>query len=324
MSAVAMGSARTWSTDFVPSRSALDYWVATVCDHVLEMQIESPAHQSFWGELSQSRLGVCGISMIEAEGQEILRTRAMIGRSRFSDFRLLYFRAGGGTVAQRGRIADVATGDCVLLDSTETYALKFPQRTACTVLSLPREWLCGWIRSPEALVARPIDVRAGWGSALSAWMRCIEPEALKQVSLPATVLSEQVVALLAMAGNEPVNVNRAERNPLYTRLLATLKERCGETSLTPQVVAEEHRISRRYLHMLFHRAGTTFCDALMNARLEQAFRLLSDQRFSDLPVGEVAARCGFAEPSHFARRFKDSYGMSPKSFRGNIKTAADA
>jgi AraC-like DNA-binding protein len=32
-------------------------------------------------------------------------------------------------------------------------------------------------------------------------------------------------------------------------------------------------------------------------------------------VMEVAARCGFAEPSHFARRFCSRYGLSPLEFR---------
>lgn len=308
-------SSRVWSTDAVAPARALDYWVATVCDHLLEMQIDSAAQNTFRGELRQSAFGVCGLSMIEAEGQEILRTRAMIGKSRFSDYRLLYFRSGGGSVAQRGRTAAVSVGDCVLLDSTDTYALRFPERTACTVLSLPRDWLRNWIRSPDALIARPINVRSGWGATLASWLRCVDPDSLARVEIPEMALSEQVASLLAMAGAEENSEPKQPRNPLLGRLISTMRERCGEPDLTPQVVAAEHRISRRYLHMLFARTGTTFCDVLTNIRMDLAQRLLTDSRFRDLPVGEVAARCGFTEPSHFARRFKDRFNFSPRAFK---------
>ncbi len=53
----------------------------------------------------------------------------------------------------------------------------------------------------------------------------------------------------------------------------------------------------------------------MRLRLEAARRLLADRRWAALTVTEVAARCGFAEPSHFARRFRLAYGLGPVEFR---------
>jgi len=50
-------------------------------------------------------------------------------------------------------------------------------------------------------------------------------------------------------------------------------------------------------------------------RLESAQRLLSDKRYDALSVSEVAARCGFLEPSHFARRFRKAFGLGPTEFR---------
>ena len=37
--------------------------------------------------------------------------------------------------------------------------------------------------------------------------------------------------------------------------------------------------------------------------------------FSRLPMGEVAASCGFASPSHFARVFRLATGMTPGAWR---------
>jgi AraC-like DNA-binding protein len=66
---------------------------------------------------------------------------------------------------------------------------------------------------------------------------------------------------------------------------------------------------------LFAHASTTFGNELMRTRLESARRLLSDKRYDALSVSEVAARSGFLEPSHFARRFRKAFGSGPTEFR---------
>jgi transcriptional regulator GlxA family with amidase domain len=52
-------------------------------------------------------------------------------------------------------------------------------------------------------------------------------------------------------------------------------------------------------------------------RLERAHRLLADKRFEDVRIAEIAWNCGFSEPSHFSRRFRERFGVPPTSFRCN-------
>lgn len=65
------------------------------------------------------------------------------------------------------------------------------------------------------------------------------------------------------------------------------------------------RAFRRYL-------GCTPSDFVRGERLERAARLLGA---SATPVAEVALGCGFADQSHFTRRFSAAYGVSPARFR---------
>lgn len=51
---------------------------------------------------------------------------------------------------------------------------------------------------------------------------------------------------------------------------------------------------------------------LRNLRLEHAAHLLVDPR---LRIKEVQARVGITDASHFARDFRDRFGMSPTEFR---------
>ncbi len=88
-----------------------------------------------------------------------------------------------------------------------------------------------------------------------------------------------------------------------------------ESGLTPTAIAEMNGISKRYLHYLFAQTDTTFGSELMRVRLDAARRLLADHRYAALTVSDIAARCGFLEPSHFARRFRKAYGEGPTEFR---------
>lgn len=64
---------------------------------------------------------------------------------------------------------------------------------------------------------------------------------------------------------------------------------------------------------------------LLRLRLERARELLAA---TDLPVAEVAATCGFADPFWFSRVFRRETGVAPQAWRGRqasrLKRGADA
>lgn len=78
-------------------------------------------------------------------------------------------------------------------------------------------------------------------------------------------------------------------------------------------LAERFRFSPGHLIVLFRRAyGVTPIAYLERRRLQEAARLL--EVTSD-PIGEIAARCGYATYSHFFRSFCRAYGLSPEAWR---------
>ena len=56
----------------------------------------------------------------------------------------------------------------------------------------------------------------------------------------------------------------------------------------------------------------SFIDNLLEIRLGQASRLLID---TNLPISEIAFKCGFNNISNFNRLFKKKKNCTPKSFR---------
>jgi AraC-like DNA-binding protein len=315
MLAMAESPARQrWSTADVESRHALAYWVDTICNSFLEIDIDSPRRHQFRARLEQTGLGPATLNLLEADAQTIRRTPARIAHSRYAGYFLLRLRAGRLRFQQYGRDAGIEAGDCVLVDCNAPYRLECLASTRTVALRFPRDWLRNWIPAPENLAGRPFRSETGWSATLSSALANLDTDREQELALPEGVVAEQIAALLALAAGPETHVTRSSEK-LLKRICRTIRDRSHEAGLTPGAIAEAHGISKRYLHYLFAHTDSTFGDELMGMRLENAHRLLSDVRFSALTVSEVAARCGFLEPSHFARRFRKAYGAGPMEFR---------
>jgi len=308
-----------WTTADVDSRHALAYWVDTICKSFLEIDIDSPNRDQFRARLDRSTLGPAALHLVEADTQTIRRTPARIARSRYDGYILLLLRAGQLRFQQYGRDSCIESGDCVLVDCSAPYQLDCRNTTRSVALRFPQAWLRNWLPAPESLAGRPFRCGTGWSTALSAALATLDTDRDEGLALPEDVVAEQIAALLALAAGPDAHVPKGSEKLLY-RIRRTIRDRCHEIGLTPGAVADENGISKRYLHYLFSHVDSTFGNELLRVRLDCAHRLLSDTRFAALAVSEVAARCGFVDPSHFARRFRKAYGAGPTEFRaGRLK-----
>ena len=307
-----LSSTRHWSTDGVDPCRALSYWVDTVCDRFLELEIDSPRRAGFCASLDQTDFGPATINLICADVQRVRRTNAKIARARQASFMLMQLRAGRVRVGQSGRAISLYPGECVLIDGSEPYEIECSQPTRSLVLQLPGDWLRRHLANPETVAPLPVT-GGGWCAALCAAVASLDVAACDDLALPAAEVAEQIGALLRLALGP--GAAQPEGRPLTERLMRTIRGRLAEPDLTPGAVAVEHHISVRSVHYAFAASGTTFVEALMRARLDRARELLTDRSTPEVPVAEIAARCGFMDPSHFARRFRQAFGIAPLVYR---------
>ena len=86
-----------------------------------------------------------------------------------------------------------------------------------------------------------------------------------------------------------------------------------ETDLSVEDMAQELHISPTYLHRIYKKEfGISAKEDVILARIEKAKQLLVS---SGLSVNEIAEQCGYHEPSHFMRQFRDRVGMTAMGYR---------
>jgi two-component system response regulator YesN len=84
-------------------------------------------------------------------------------------------------------------------------------------------------------------------------------------------------------------------------------------ALSLESLALDLGVSPQHLSASFkERVGVNFIEYITRRRMRLARRLLQE---TGLAPGEVARRCGYADPTYFRKLFARYYGVSPHDFR---------
>lgn len=303
-----------WSTQTAPAGERLDYWVEAVCEGFLEMDVSSPARDHFAAELTSARLGALQLNRVRGSAQDVYRTSRAVARSRRDYFYLLCKTDVPWSAAQHGRQVRLLPGDLLLVDSRHCYEFHFGHSCDTVSIELPTAWVEQWLPDPASACGRRLDGQQGFGAALSAFARALQPELALAPPAPAALLTDQLGALLALTcGGAPPQVDKGVA--LRARIAAAVRERHAEPGLSAAAVAAGLGIGDRSLHRALAGQGATFAQQLAACRIDAARRLLADARFDRLTAAEIGRRVGLLDASHFVRLFRQRTGITPGTWR---------
>jgi AraC-like DNA-binding protein len=256
-------------------------------------------------------------NFISVSEQRVYRPRQSGHRTQDGIFHLIHIRRGHQLVEHYGDNLRLDAGECMLVDCASGFAFDFPDGVDALVLEMRRDWMQGWLPAPEEAAGRVYGRQLDWGATLASALRNLTPESIGSAALPLPAVAEQIAVLLALASGPVNSTLTTHKRTLLRRVQDTLRERCHEPELDPSAVAAALGLSRRYVHVLFASDGTTFSQELYACRLQRAQRLLRDGRYAGVGIAEIAWQCGFNEPSHFTRRFRERFGVAPSQYRSS-------
>ena len=102
---------------------------------------------------------------------------------------------------------------------------------------------------------------------------------------------------------------------LLLRVKSYVRDHLGDPRLDPAAIAAAHHVSVRQLYRACAQSELHLEQWIIEQRLERAHEDLARKSIIPISVSAVSQRWGFASPSHFARRFREAYGMSPREWR---------
>ncbi len=304
----------TWASSLTDARPPVAQWASLISENIAEMAVASPEGARFRASWVHYDLETLELNFLRSGRQRVTRSTDMIDRGHRPYFELLYAREGMIRSDHSGERAMTPQGGFVLLDDQCAYRLDFPDGSDCLSIRMPQDWAEQWAPGAPSLVGRPLSGAEGWGRPLAAMLTALADFGPASAILSRRALSDQLGAMFMLLGN-PAAPSPPAVHGRYGRIVDLIGERHDDPALTPDPVARELSISTRHLHRILARNGTSFGRLLNEARLARAEALLRTRRNDDLPIGDIAWRAGFADPSHFARLFRGRHGCSPTQYR---------
>jgi AraC family transcriptional regulator, positive regulator of tynA and feaB len=236
--------------------------------------------------------------------------------------------AGTVTVIQNDQAVELVGGQVLLVDSARSVTYvgdpRHEQRSMpatdmdrnnyrqCFVLQLPRESLLSHLGfEPQYGPGVRWNTRAGQvffklvGDAVDG----DEPTSVATDSYMRLVIYDLIGAIFSPS--DPVAFSRTDK--LFKRVCYIVEGRFRDPNLTPDDVAAEAGISRRYLQKLFAMRNLTYTHFVNSVRLDHAALLLQRRVLLGTiqPISTIAYTCGFNNYANFSKQFRIRFGHAP-------------
>jgi len=319
-----------FSTEEVHPKTAFRRWREMVCERLAPAALQADDAELFRGKLEVTSIGSVPISHLAYTRLRTEATADMIRQSRRDNRVYAILRLSGNASYQQGdQEAKTRPGDLVVLNARPTVCMM--DANSSLLLDLPRERLENVLGSSRLFSAHTISGALASTTLAHTYLQQLvrvgdqlTPDAAERM---ASIGIDLIVASLAerMAQEVPRSMHG---NVTVQRAKAYVEAHLGDPSLDPPHLAAAMGLSLRRLQELFHERGRHISDYIWERRLETAAKRLSDPACAHLSIGVLAYGCGFASQAHFARRFKERHGMSPREYRQahrqNVPSVASA
>ncbi|WP_436777552.1 helix-turn-helix domain-containing protein [Yinghuangia sp. YIM S09857] len=278
---------------------------------------EAPAH-TLHTRVEEWQLGGARVLRTESSGFRLLRTPKQSRRSASPMIALSVQTRAAGRHVQFAAEQLVPPGGLMIADLSAPYDFSWSGPGGAATLQVPIDQLGVSAdvirRAMTRLPASPVY------HLLIEHVRRITAEAPRlsdDVSAPelGAASVELARALLISAGRSAGTGRPVLAETLLTRVREYVRARLTDPNLSPDSVAAAHNISVRYLYKICAQAGFSLEQWVIGERLRGARDELADPVAAGRTVAVVARRWGFSDPTHFGRRFRAEYGLTPSEWR---------
>jgi AraC-like DNA-binding protein len=307
-----------FASDDLPTRDRIPAWREFYGPRVNGADVEPAADVPFRADVTLRALPGLGLTTTKSSPARYARTRRFLADGR-DYFGVQLSFADGACGQRRGEIACGAR-TAVLMNVAEAGWIASPRSMRFWGLWFHRAKLDRLVTGLEDRVLQPIASGSEPMRYLIGYLRYLAAQ--QSLADPALARTAAVhlrdLFALVLGANRDATV-AAERRGLRAARLQAIKryinDNLDDGGVAVGVAAARHRVTPRYVQMLFEDEGTTFSEFVLNQRLARVRRMLSDPRYAGWTVSAIALEAGFGDVSYFNRRFRRRYGASPTDVR---------
>ncbi|KZM72633.1 helix-turn-helix domain-containing protein [Nocardia terpenica] len=269
------------------------------------------------GRIEAWRFGSADLSDIRTGGYRVARTRRQVRVSPASDLMLIVSPISTIRWMQEDDQRRIEPGQLYVADLNrpfeadwrggEVLTLQVPLDSLGVSMETIRRAMGPLSASPiQSVVAKNIELMIRSANALET-----DPGAPEL----GEACTDLVRALLTSDAARHGDGTPLPADTLLLQIRDYIDRHLDDPNLNPNQIAREHHISIRYLYKLCADANLSLHQRIIEQRLLRIRRELSNPRHQHRTITVIAQQYGFRDPSHFSRRFRAAFGMTPHEWR---------
>ena len=287
--------------------------------------VEPTDRRQFQAELRLRSIGPVTLAWVQSQPSIVTRTKELADQATERLFGFVIQLRGAGLVSHCGHRFEFTPGDVVLNDNTQPMRCDFLEPMEGITVRVSEAVLRA--RIPFADELRGVRLPSGTPLAATA-VNMARSLVLSDDLLPAdygTAVANSLLDIFAMsysaAGGRTTTIESVG-GVRQALVLDFIEAHLHDPSLTPGTISSSLQISPRYLRKLMAQYGETASSYILRRRLEESSKQLRAPLHRDRTVTELAFSFGFNSSAHFARVFKNKYGLSPSDYRAEHAEAS--
>lgn len=307
-----------YSTQDVHPRERLSYWREVATRGYVEHDSRPRDRANFKGKVRITSLPGIGLAAFEAEAHGVHRSERNANHEDTGDLLISALSSGVVSITQDGRQSVLNGPSLYLVDPIRPFDLVLRERCTHVIAKVPRALIEARVGHTADLTGRGFAVSEGVGTLAIGLLQMLAKEAGALDDMTGLKVAEQLLDLSALAFAKEREGGPALSSPravALLRLKATIERLMIEHTLKPDRIAAETGISVRYANTLLAEEGSSIERYVNERRLERCRAALDDPAQDHRNIGEIAFKWGFSDLSHFGRRFKQRYGLTPTEYR---------
>lgn len=304
-----------WTSEGLSQDEALERWRTYFSKrHETPVDVKLHDDEAFDARLTSWGIGQLRLLHLRAPAQTVVHY-AIEEELAPGDHLIHLLYAIDGTIDGRDDRCSftVQPGEFLFVDNSRFFELDCTRHEVIDLI-MPLPWLEQHLPDPLSLLSKPISITEGWAPPLASLLETVARQG-ENCPVPRTLIADQLGELIALAvGVREPSANRRSAR-LAQQIMRRIESDYSDPELSPEGVAGDLEISKRYLQALLAGSGTSFVRELNAVRLDRASAMLIDPRTRELPVAEIAFRCGFLDPAYFTRQFRKRFNATPRGWR---------
>ena len=267
----------------------------------------------FIGEILSYLIGKTEVAYIKSNAHYIARKQGIPDRVRERFCFLVLQNSGSMQIRHQGRSFELKEGDIALLDPEETIEM-FPQGLFSHIsVHLSREKLIKQGVSQQHM--GKINTCNMSGHLIKTLLHAISTDSVQlwNASDDGEAFEDALIALI-----KPNHLYQEQPVAKDQCLIAAeryILEHLADCDLSAEKIARHVAVSLRHLYRLFAQQNITIQQYIMQQRLTQIKRQLTDASYQHQSITQIAMRWGFQDSAHFSKKFRQQYGLSPTAYK---------